>query len=98
MTADDQSKAPPPHEVRFSPKFKRTERRRQFRGGLLCLVLACVPFIDALLSIRRHEWVDLGSASNHFFVPPWVAIAMGLLLVFLGAWAMYISVGREKKP
>ena len=98
MTAADQSKAPAPYEVRFSPNLKREERRRELRAGLLCLLLSCAPIIDAFVSIKHHKPVDIGTILNHFFVPPWVAIVMGVLLALIGACVMYPSVRRDPTP
>jgi hypothetical protein len=55
-----------------------------------------VPFIDAFISTRHHEMVNLGSASNSFFVPPWVAVLFGLLLVLFGSAVLYLSIKRQK--
>jgi hypothetical protein len=96
MTADDESKTPAANEVRFSPKFVRAERRRGSLSGLGLSLLSSVPFIDASIAIKRHEQVNLGSASNSFIVPPWAAILFGVLLALIGCAVMYLSTDRQK--
>jgi hypothetical protein len=96
MTADDESKTPVGTKVRFSQKFVRAERRRGTLTGLGLSLLSCVPFIDASIAIKRHEQVNVGSASNSFFVPPWLAILFGVLLALIGGAVMYLSINREK--
>jgi hypothetical protein len=96
MTGEDEPRVQPASDARFSPKFARAERRRGILFGLGFSLLSCVPFIDASIAIKRHEQVNLGSASNYFFVPPWVAILFGVLLALLGCAVMYVSIDRGR--
>jgi protein-S-isoprenylcysteine O-methyltransferase Ste14 len=96
VTAEGKSKAAASYEVRFSLKVIRAERRRGLLSGLGLILLSCVPFIDASIAIGHHEMVNLGSAANTFFVPPWVAVLFGLLLVLAGCAVLYVSIKRRK--
>jgi len=96
MTAKEKSTAPvAPYQVRFSPKVMRAERRRGFLAGLGVFLLSSVPFVEASIAIRLHQRVNLGTASNYFLVPPWVAILFGLFVALLGCVVMYLSVRRD---
>jgi hypothetical protein len=95
MTAKEKSTAPvASYQVRFSPKVMRAERRRGFLSGLGVFLLSSVPFVDASIAIRLHQRVNLGTASNYFFVPPWVAILFGLFVALIGCLVMCLSVRR----
>jgi hypothetical protein len=95
MTAKEKSTAPvASYQVRFSPKVMRAERRRGFLSGLGVFLLSSVPFVDASIAIRLHQRVNLGTASNYFLVPPWVAILLGLFMALVGCLVMYLSVRR----
>jgi hypothetical protein len=95
MTAKEKSTAPAAsYQVRFSPRVMRAERRRGFLSGLGIFLLSSVPFVEASISIRLHQLVNLGTASNSFFVPPSVAILFGVFVAMVGCLVMYLSVRR----
>jgi hypothetical protein len=95
MSAKEKSTAPvASYQVRFSPKVMRAERRRGFLSGLGMFLLSSVPFVDASIAIRLHQRVNLGTASNSFFVPPPVAILFGVFVALVGCLVMYLSVRR----
>jgi hypothetical protein len=95
MTAKERSTTPvSSFQVRFSPNVIRAERRRGFLSGLGVFLLSAVPFVEASIAIRQHERVNLGTASNYFLVPPWVAILLGVFMALVGCLVMYLSVRR----
>jgi protein-S-isoprenylcysteine O-methyltransferase Ste14 len=87
---------PAAYEARFSPKLIRAERRPGFKSGLVMALLSCVPFIDAAIATHNHEQVNLGSSANTFFVPPWVAVGFGLILISIGCALIYVSIRKAK--
>jgi hypothetical protein len=96
VVAQDKSKSSASYEVRYSPKIIRAERRRGLLSGLGLTLLSCVPFIDAFIAVKRHEMVNLGSAANSFFVPPWAAVLFGLLLALAGCTVAFLSSKSRK--
>jgi hypothetical protein len=73
---------------RMSPEFARRERRRALWAGLLGLGMGVMMLVLGVNSIRTGEWVALGRVGNAFDVPGFVAVLMGVFLLYAGGWVI----------
>jgi O-antigen/teichoic acid export membrane protein len=101
--ADDQTTppkhSPPGFEVRYSPRLIRERRRNDLRAGWFSIFLAFVCFVIAFIAHRNHTWVDAGRMFQHVYVPPWLAVLLGLGLLCFGASAVWTNLKQNRvKP
>ncbi len=86
-------------EVRYSPKLVRARRRSDLGAGGFSILLALVCFGVAFVAHRNHTWVDAGRMNQHVYVPPWLAVLVGLGLLYFGASLLWTNLRRERvKP
>ena len=101
--ADDRTNLPkhaqPGFEVRYSPLLIRERRRNDLRVGWFSIFLALVCFALAFIAHRNHTWVEAGRMNQHQYVPPWLAVLVGVGLFYFGILTLWTNLKQARaKP
>ncbi len=86
-------------EVRYSPTLIRARRRNDLRVGLFSILLALVCLVMAWIAHRNHSWVHAGRMNQNLYVPPWLAVVVGVSLLYFGVLTLWTNLRPERtKP